>query len=748
MRKLMWFAVGFAAACAAGAYLIFGTWLFVLAGIFGVLALLFALARTNSVKIPAVVLLGCVAGLLYMGLFDMLYLSAARGCDGQTVAAQLEVTDYSQETEYGYYTDGRLCVNGKTFRTTLYSSGEALNPGDLVTGNFKLQFTVSQGQDSPTYHQGKGIFLLARPAGELEIDRCEKLPLKYFAAYMRRQIQNALDNCFPEGTLGFARALLLGDSSKLSEKDSNDFSVSGIRHVIAVSGLHVSILFSLVYVFTGRKNLLNVLVGFPVLFLFAAIAGFTPSIVRACVMQGLMILALCIDKEYDPPTALAFSVIVILAVNPLAVTSVSFQLSVGCTLGILLFSRKIHDYFMDPKRLGPAKGNSLKSKLIRWFVSGVSVTLSAMVFTTPLCAWYFGMVSLVSVVTNLLTLWVISLIFYLVMLAGVLSAVWLPLGKIVAAVVSVPIRYVQIVAGVMADIPYAAVYTQDIYILAWLTAAYLLLVVFFFCKKKRPLLLAGCMAVSLMVCIGFSKWEGNRGDFSVTVLDVGQGQCVLIQSEEESYLVDCGGDSGSSVADTVAKTMAAYGIEDIDGIILTHYDSDHANGILPLLELAEVERLYLPDSNCETDMKDRLLAQTVAGTSMVSQDMEVELPTAVLRIFAPAKTKNENDDSLCILFQAGNYDILITGDRAFSGEEHLMERTDLPKLEVLIVGHHGSGSSTSLELLRATRPDEAVISVGKNNKFGHPAQEALMRLEMFGCRIWRTDISGNIRFRG
>ncbi len=748
MRKLMYFAIGFAAACAVGAYLVFGMQLFLLAGIFAAVALIFVLARTPSLKIAVVVLSGCVAGFLYMGLFDSFYLAAARVCDGQIVETQIEVTDDSFETEYGYCTDGKISVNGKSFQTTLYNSGEALKPGDIVNGTFQLQFTVSQGKNSPTYHQGKGIFLLARPEGELTVKKCEKLPFKYFAPYMRKQIQNALDRCFPEDTLGFARALLLGDSSKLSEKLDQDFSVSGIRHVIAVSGLHVSILFSLIYVFTGHKNLLNVLIGLPVLFLFAAIAGFTPSIVRACVMQGLMILALCIDREYDPPTALAFSVLVILAVNPMAVTSVSFQLSVGCVLGILLFSRRIHDYFMDPRRLGPAKGNSLKSKLIRWFVSGISVTLSAMVFTIPLCAVYFGMVSIVSVVTNLLTLWVISLIFYLVMAAGILSVIWLPLGRIVAAVVSVPIRYVQFIAGVMADIPYAAVYTQDIYILAWLVAAYTLLVVFMFSKKKRPLILVGCMAVSLLLCVLFSRWEGNRGDFSVTVLDVGQGQCVLIKSQEETFLVDCGGDSGSAVADTVVKAMSAYSIDDVDGIILTHYDTDHANGVLPLLEMAEVEKIYLPDSPCETDMKNRLVAQTDADTFMVSQDMQIELPTASLQIFAPAETKNENDSSLCILFQSGNYDILITGDRAFSGEEHLMERVTLPKLEVLIVGHHGSGSSTSLELLRATRPDEAVISVGENNKFGHPTRETLMRLEMFGCRIWRTDISGNIRFRG
>jgi competence protein ComEC len=148
-----------------------------------------------------------------------------------------------------------------------------------------------------------------------------------------------VESAFPADTAAFAKALLLGDSSGLNYELDTAFKLSGIRHIIAVSGLHVSILFSLMYILAGKRKVLTALLGIPVLFLFAAVAGFSPSIVRACVMQVLMIVAMLLDKEYDPPTALSFAVLLMLAVNPSAVTSVSLQLSVGCMMGIFMFSQ-------------------------------------------------------------------------------------------------------------------------------------------------------------------------------------------------------------------------------------------------------------------------------------------------------------------------------------------------------------------------------------------------------------------------
>lgn len=190
----------------------------------------------------------------------------------------------------------------------------------------------------------------------------------------------------------------------------------------AVSGLHVSILFALLTAITFRKRFLTALAGFPTLLLFAAVAGFTPSVSRSCIMCGLMLAALLLNKEYDGPAALAFAAVVMLIGNPLVITSVGFQLSVASVAGIYLFAPGIRKWLVS---LFPDnKGKGVRPTLIRWFTASVSITLSAMIFTTPLSAWYFGTVSLVGVVTNLLTLWVISFIFYGLVAVSLVGAFW------------------------------------------------------------------------------------------------------------------------------------------------------------------------------------------------------------------------------------------------------------------------------------------------------------------------------------
>ncbi len=748
MRVIMWLAIGAVIACITGVYFVSGWWLLLLAAFCAAAAIPLFFFRTKLTKLITVALIGCTVGLLWFWCFDHFYLSGARAFDGEIVATTVEVIDYSYETDYGFGTDGKIRLDGKTYRVRFYSDGEAYAPGDVVEGKFSLRFTATGGEKAPTYHQGKSIFLLANCNEPLQVEKCQKLPMRHWVAGMRRGIYKAIDDAFPDDTEGFARALLLGDSSKLSSREDEAYATSGIRHVIAVSGLHVSILCTLLYIATAEEKVSTLLFGIPMLILFAALAGFTPSVTRSVVMQGLLMIGLSINQEYDPPTALGFSVLIMLAVNPLVITSVSFQLSAGCTVGILAFSGRIHRYILKNTPLGPAKGKSRRARMTRRFVSSISISLSATIVTTPLCALYFGKVSLVGVLTNLLTLWVISFIFYGIMAAGLLAVIWRPLGQIVAWVMSWPIRYVQFTAKWMSKIPYAAVYTNDIYVVAWLVFAYILLFVLLRNKTKRPFMTLSCIGLGLVVCLTFSGLEHKNTQYCVMVLDVGQGQCVLLQSGDQAYLVDCGGDSGAMAANTVTETMRSEGIDKLDGVILTHYDADHTNGLLKLLQEVRVDRLYLPDVTSGTDIKDQILNSWGHIAYMVNNDLFLQIPNGKISIFGPENAPSENDNSLCVLYQVSDCDILITGDRATQGEKALLERVQLPKLEILIVGHHGSEHSASMELLSALQPEEAVISVSKDNSFGHPANATLLRLRMYGCRIWRTDLNGTIRFKG
>ena len=735
----MWFTVGFAAACAGGAYLQYGVWIAL------TIVLISTLLLSRFRRQLFCMLLGCAIGLGWFLGFDWMYLAPARYVDGDVLHLKITATDYSRASENGISCLGEAVINGRTYDVQFYLDEEvSLSPGDRVSGDFRLRYTGG-GEEEATFHRGNGVFLLCEPKGDSIVSPIIEPIEKHFVKHLRHRILSLVDQTFPGDTRSFARALLLGDTMEMPFKMEWDLKTSGIYHIAAVSGMHVSILFALLNVLCLKKRYLVAIIGFPMLFLFAAVAGYSPSIVRATVMQSIATLALIADREYDPPTALAASVLLILANNPIAITSVSLQLSAGCMIGIFLFTERIHN-FMLSTRLGPAKGRSWKAKLTRWFVASVSATLGAISLTTPLSAYYFGSVSVIGILTNLLTLWVVSTIFIGVVIACTLGALWLPLGIGVGWLISWPVRYVLWVIDMISKVPLSSVYTSSIYIVLWLAFVGIILTVFLRSKKKHPILLSVCIIAGLLGAVICSFLEPRLDTYRITAVDVGQGQCVLLQYEDECYMVDCGGDSDEIAATEAAQLLLSQGIFRLDGFILTHYDADHAGGVEKLLDVVPTDKLYLPIWEEENPYKDTLAHKYEDRIHWVKDD--ISLDEANITIFPAFEEEESNESGLCILFQPENCDILITGDRSTTGERALMEHTQLPDLEILVAGHHGSASSTSWDLLDATRPEIVLISVGEDNNYGHPAWETLERLNLFGCTVYRTDLDGTIILRG
>ncbi len=745
MRKLMWFTIGFGAACALCTYLWMTEELLIpgllMGAVFAVAAV--AGARVKWFRVIAALSLGCAAGFLWFQLYSANYLSLAADLDGKIADTTAYCTDYSYETDYGTAVEGVLWLEGKPVRAKFYVSGKiGMEPGDVLRGAFKFRVTTPDGADEPTAHQGKGIFLLAYQEEDAELLKLVNPPQWSYAARLKHGLTNIIEDCFPADTASFAKALLLGDRTGIDYETDTAFKLSGISHVIAVSGLHVTILFTLINILCFKRRWLVAIFAIPALVLFAAVAGFSPSITRACIMQILMILAMLVGKEYDGPTELAFSCLVMLTANPLTITSVSFQLSVGCMIGIFLFSQPVRDYLTG--KLIRNKKSPL-NKLKRWLAGSVAVTLSAMVTTTPLVALYFGAVSLVGVLTNLLALWVISLILHGIMLACLVSLFSAAAASAAASVIAWPIRYVLMVSKVLASIPLSAVYTSSIYIVAWLVFCYLLLAAFLLSKKKKPALLACCAVIGLCLALAASWLEPLTDDCRMTVLDVGQGQCILLQSEGKTYLVDCGGSDEEEAADIAAERLLSQGIFRLDGVILTHFDADHSGGMAYLLSRIPADTLFVPDCTDEDEVLERL-APLVGQVIELRDNVILTYGDTKLSIFGPVVPDSGNESSLAILFRHENCDILITGDRSGFGERMLLKTADIPTVDILVAGHHGSKHSTSEELLSATMPKIAVISVGDNH-YGHPTQEVLDRLAAIGCAVYRTDIHGNIVLR-
>ena len=730
MRELIWFTVGFGAACGISAYLLEPV--FLLIPVLLLTGAGFWYFRKKSLfQYVGLVLIGLCLGTIWFLLFSLLRLEPVYSMDGVTQNTEIRCSDYSQKTDYGHRTTGTVSVRNKPYPVIVYlnEKTEAV-PGTVLSGEFLFKVTAPGGQKESSYFQGEGIFLLAYPKDELTLTNSDRI-WRDIPAIMRQKFLAMLEQSLPKEGFAFAKALALGDNSGLDYATLTDLTVSGVRHIVAVSGLHVSILFGMLGFITFRRRFLTALIGFPALFLFAAMTGFTPSVCRACLMCGLMLLASILNREYDGLSALAFAGLVLLLVNPLVISSASYQLSFASVTGILTVSPVIRNGLL--KSGGFAEKGYKPNKILRGVITSVSATLGATAATLPLCAVYFRTVSLAAVLTNLLVLWAVSVIFYGLLAMCLLGSVWPAVGVLLGKAVTVLIRYVLLTAKVVADFPLSAVYTKSPYITVWFVFIYVLLIAFLLSESRKVQELVSGLVLSLSCALLLSWMEPLWSDVRFSVLDVGEGQCVLMQTEGKSYLVDCGGSSDASAADAAAETLLSQGISRLDGLILTHYDQDHAGGLENLLSRIDVDLLILPPeySRLQLDADQILYA---------AEDLTVSSGTSNISVYSAKAGKSRNENSLCILFDTKNCDILITGDRNFAGEHQLLENAEIGDVDVLVAGHHGAEDSTGEELLSAVRPEIVCISVSEDNSYGHPGGELLARLETQGCTVFRTEM--------
>lgn len=746
MRRLLWFTLGFGGSTLLCSYLFWkrALWVPALLCICAWILLCCIGGKWEPAFRAAAVFLGCGAALLWFSFFRTVYLAPVLSMDGRIQTLTVTAARYSEEAWNTNRAEGWFMWEGKPYRILLTMDENVfLAPGDTVTSEFLVRLTVPGGERESLSRSGSGIFLLGTQKGEAVLDASSRNAWYLLPEKAASRLNGILEMCLPRDTAAFARALLLGDTDGLDYETDTALKISGIRHVAAVSGLHVGILYGIIQALTLRKRWLKALIGIPVMAFFAAMAGFSPSVSRACLMTGLAMLADAFLREYDSASALSFGVLILLLLNPFSAASVSLQLSVSSVAGILLVFPKLYGWYQKKTEKLPKRG--IRGFFLHWFGSSVGICVSTMVFTIPLSALYFGTVSLIAIVTNLLTLWCVMLIFCGAAMLCAVGLIHLRTGLFLGKLLAWPIRYVLWIAKTLSGFPLAAVYTQSGWITAWLIFSYLLLALFLL-RRRHPLRWVGICACGLAAAVFFSWWIPQRDDFRVTVLDVGQGQCILLQSRSEAYLVDCGGSFGTAAADTAAEMLLSQGIRQLDGILLTHFDSDHTNGLPYLLRRVRTRTLFLPAQKEEAFLRSLSLED---GTVRIVEEIQmIPIGSGSLTLYPAGEESRGNDNCICVLFTAGNCDILITGDRTAAGERALVQCADLPGVDILIAGHHGSAYSSSQLLLDTVQPETVVISVGENNLYGHPDPELLERLERYGCRVRRTDLEGTIYFRG
>ena len=746
MRRLAIFACSFAAAAALYVWLLPPVIALLIAVALSGAAFLLRLFRAPMCRRVRLCALGLAVGLLWSWGYERVKLEPLRSYCGGEQMITVEVSDMPRETTHGCSVEERLA--GGRILLYLNCAPEALSLGDTVTVCAEvIDVSRGSGDSENLYYQSRDISLLGFQRGEPEITPAETLPLRCYPTAAAHAIRDRINELFPDDTEGFVRALLTGDRSGLSYRTRNEMSIAGISHIVAVSGMHVSLLVGVIMLLCLKRKRLGAIVSIFVMLLFAAMLGFTPSVTRAVLMNGILLLAPLLRRENDVPTTLSTALMVLLALNPWAIANISLQLSFGAAAGIFLLTPHIHRPMLRFLREATVQKHAprLLRRLLRGGAALMATSLGATVLTQPLIAEAFGVVSLISPITNLLVLPLISLIFpccfFLLLIGCLLPSV----GAAGAWALSYPIRAALWLVRSLAKLPYAAVYTNSGDIVAWLVSVYVLLGAYFLLRKRKmhPAVLLACILATLVAACVFSAQES--GQTAVTVYDVGQGQCVFLRSGEFSALVDCGGDSGDADGETVARSLLMSGRRSVDVLVLTHYDTDHICGTEQLLSRIEVGALLLPSGEDDTENRERLLqAAEDAGVPyrFIAQDTTLSFDGGTLRLFAPADGSVKNA-SVAALLSAQEYDILITGDMSIQQEQELLESHTLPDIEVLVAGHHGSKTSTCEELLAAAAPDIVLISVGKNS-YGHPSQEVLARIASLGAAVYRTDQNGDI----
>ena len=658
------------------------------------------------------------------------------------------------ETQSGVSLRAELALDrGSPLTLQVYAPAEyaSLQPGDSVTCSARLRLAnTSYGAETDAYF-ARGIVLIAYTQEAPVTVPASKLSLRFYPALAARRLSASLARCVPADAAPLMTALVTGDRRGLPGSLSTALQRAGLSHTVAVSGLHVGFLAGLAATLLGRFRRRSALLSLILMVLFALMTGGTPSVVRAVILQSLILLAPLVDREYDLATGLSAALMLILLQNPYAAASVGLQLSFASVAGIGLVSGPLHARWTARLPVRPRKLLSrLGCGLVRFCAASLSTTLGALLFTTPLTACYFGSFSLIAPVSNLLGLWAVALAFLGGLVTALLGLILPAAGTALAILSVLPARFLIALATGLSKLPYAALPLDSPCLVLWLILVYGIALVYRFVRGPcRPAIPLAACVMTLCAALLSTAISAGSGVLSVSVLDVGQGESVLLCSGGRTALVDCGGNGPREAGDVAADAVQRLGGNRLDLLLLTHLHADHANGVLQLLSRLSVDTLILPVPGPEEGpLRQEILAvAATCGTEilLVEEDCTVALGEAHLQIFAPLGTGSTNETGLSVLCTAGTFDVLITGDMDAEIEAVLTDHTALPKVELLVAGHHGSDRSTSQRLLDTIQPDYAAISVGYNS-YGHPRTEVLLRLADAGCQIYRTDWMGTVRF--
>lgn len=577
---------------------------------------------------------------------------------------------------------------------------------------------------------------------------------------------------------GIIGAIILGDKTDIDSDIKELYSVSGIAHILAISGLHISFIGMAIYRLLRRRFrfLFSAAVSIPVVLSFGIMSGFGISTIRAIIMFILKIIGEVLGRKYDAITAISLAGLVLLVQNPFVVCNSGFQMSFGAIIAIVLILPIVEEIL------------NTDNKIIKVISANFTISL----VMNPILAWNYYELPTFSFLLNIVVVPLMSVVI-VSSIAGIFcSCIMFGFGKVVIFPGCGILELYTFLCNIINKSSVASIVVGQPKVTIIIVYYAILLVVLFGLKNIRTkytraekerniikketglvlekkakkerrikgqnvkLRLACIVGFLLLNCLIY--YIPNQG-FYITFINVGQGDGILIHGDNGTkVMVDGGSTSEKQVAkNCIVPYLKAEGIGTIDYSIITHTDKDHISGILEILEnnnsnRIRIKNLVMPDINMKDDTYNELIEKAKLkkiNVLYIKKGDTLSLGKTKIKCIYPETTTTASDkNDYCTVLSVKNKTskILLTGDISKKIEEKIKDDIE-ENYTVLKVAHHGSNYSSSEKFLKKVNPKYSIISVGKNNSYGHPGNETMERLRKQGGVIYRTDEKGGITIR-
>jgi competence protein ComEC len=700
---------------------------------------------TNSKVLLLLVLIVSVACGLLLGFADAVkvFSSAQEVCNQQNSWTVTLLSD-PEDSLYGSTCQAKLkSTDGKSLKATV-SFNESVSY--LRGAKFQTTGTLTMlDSSSLAYSWSNGICSKLSMSGYSEIAQNPPMSLILDAR------QTAISAFSQSGgnQAGSLQALACGYKNTIKESGIYDsYKATGLAHLVSVSGAHLAVVVVMI-TFLGsylniHRNILFVLESVLIL-AYLIFAGVPISAVRATFMVMLALSGPLAGRKNASVNSLALCIIAFLLIDPSTSISVSFFLSAGSTFGIILFASLIQ-FWLHTKH----------SKVNELIVQPLALTLSSNIVTQPYSMALFSQLSIIAPIANIICTPLFTVACVASLAAGVVACVAPPLAQFAVLIAKILCFPLEFAVNILASIPYACIAASLSSILGLCISCVLTCVLWVAWPKfrlKAMAVITAIYAISLIVIV--AVFPAFNKSTQLIMFDVGQGDSFLLKSGSHAVLIDTGQSDSK-----LRSALASSGVYSLDAVIISHHDADHMASLESLDSYMQVNAVYCATesltcgcSNCTTLREYALDVCPNTGLLGLNVGDSITFGSFTLNVIWPASFTDEggNADSVCLLVETDadldgqtDWKTLMVGDAENDQLSVMAKYGIVGDIDVLKVGHHGSRVSMSNEALATLKPEIALISVGENNRYGHPKAEALEYLANASAEIFRTDLNGQV----